>query len=367
MKRITFLPLVIVLILGLAISACGPKQASETPENESGTSAASETPVKNEVIKMTLAYGSKAPQEGRYTYTQELHLWAQKIEEESDGRVHIDIYPAETLLEYENIFKGVVNRQADIGLWSPHYGLSEFPVSSVFELPGVPWGTYEQTYTVLHELYDEFPELQAEYEGTKPLFFTSQPSSMLAIAKDVVVHTPSDVKGMKLASSDVLADLIKEIGATPVSIPGADRYLAIDRGMVDGTEIVWGGVLAFQLFDVCKTFTENVGFGQPCSVVIMNQKTWDSLPSDIQDIFDSLNKPTSLAMLKGYATEGDTAREATRNAGRTIYSPTTDEYKLWTEAFSPMRDKWVQEREAEGLPGKEVADELFKLAEEYSK
>jgi TRAP-type C4-dicarboxylate transport system substrate-binding protein len=99
----------------------------------------------------------------------------------------------------------------------------------------------------------------------------------------------------------------------------------------------------------------------------MNQKTWDSLPSDIQDLFTNSEESGALAILDGYIAEGDTARETVLNAGRTIYVPTSEETELWTEAYGPLRDAWVQEREAEGLPGREAVDELLSLAREYNK
>jgi TRAP-type C4-dicarboxylate transport system substrate-binding protein len=99
----------------------------------------------------------------------------------------------------------------------------------------------------------------------------------------------------------------------------------------------------------------------------MNQKTWDSLPSDIQDIFTSSEESGAIAVLNGYIAEGDTAREIVRKAGRTIYEPTVEETKLWTDAYGPLRETWVQEREAEGLSGQEAVDELLSLAQGYNK
>jgi TRAP-type C4-dicarboxylate transport system substrate-binding protein len=368
MKKITFVSLimVLVLVLGIAFSACNAKPASETPSEGSETPA-SETTAKSEVIKMKLAYCAPAAKAGRYSYVQEIDNWAAQIVEKSNGRVQIDVYPGESLLEYENLFQGVVNGQAEIGYWSPHYDMSAFSFTSVYEVPGVPWTTSEATYNIMHDIYDEFPELQDEFEGTKLLFLTSQPAPLVCISKDKVIKVPADMKGLKLACADSSADLMEAVGATPVSMPAADRYLAIERSMVDGTEIIWGGVLAFQLMEVCKTFTENIGFGQSSNAMIMNQKTWDSLPSDIQELFNSMNEPGAVAILDGYISEGDAARETVRNAGRTIYAPTMEEAMLWSEAYGPLREAWIQEREAEGLPGREAVDELLRLAQEYSK
>jgi TRAP-type C4-dicarboxylate transport system substrate-binding protein len=363
MKKLLLISFIMVLVAGLVFGGCAKPTTSENATD--GT----EPPAKTEVIKLKLAYGAPAAKPDRYSYVQAIDEWAQQISDESNGRVQIDIYPGESLLEYENVFQGVVSGQAEIGYWAPHYDMSAFPMTSVFEVPGIPWGTSEMTYTVMHELYNKLPEMQAEFEGTKLLFLTSQPAALVCVSKDknLVVHTPSDMKGLKIACADSSAELIEAVGGTPVSMPAADRYLAIERGMVDGTEIIWGGVLAFQLMEVCQSFTEKVGFGQSSNAMIMNQKTWDSLPSDIQDIFTSSEESGAIAVLNGYIAEGDTAREIVRKAGRTIYEPTVEETKLWTDAYGPLRETWVQEREAEGLSGQEAVDELLSLAQGYNK
>ena len=51
-------------------------------------------------------------------------------------------------------------------------------------------------------------------------------------------------------------------------------------------------------------------------------------------------------------------------AGRTIYSPTPEELDLWIEALQPLQEEWVQEREAKGLPAREMLDEMLRIARE---
>ncbi|GAH94877.1 unnamed protein product [marine sediment metagenome] len=41
------------------------------------------------------------------------------------------------------------------------------------------------------------------------------------------------------------------------------------------------------------------------------------------------------------------------------------EQEKWREAAKPTWDKWVAEREAEGVPGQEIIDETLRLFEKY--
>jgi hypothetical protein len=41
--------------------------------------------------------------------------------------------------------------------------------------------------------------------------------------------------------------------------------------------------------------------------------------------------------------------------------------KLWYTAMKPMQEKWVEEMEAKGLPGRKVFEEAKRLAIKYKK
>jgi TRAP-type transport system periplasmic protein len=366
MKKLFLIPLIALLIAGLAIGGCA------SPEPEPASEATPETTPENEatpdVITLTFAYGAPAPKEGSpFDYQQAMENWAQKIEEETDGRVQIDTYPGGSLLEHADIFQGVTTGIADMGCWFPQYDQSVFVLNGVFLQPGVAWSTPDTRVSIIKEMYSEFPELLAEYEGAKPLFFASMDPSVLCIAKDTVVHTPEDIDGMRIAAAGLSAEALKIVGAVPVSTPAPDRYLSLERGVVDGTEIAWGGVRGYRLYEVCQSFTENVGFGSVFCALVINQQVWDSLPEDIQQVFIDLNDWASEECHRGFATATELAIDLTEEAGRTIYTTTPEELKLWADAMSPMHEVWIEDCESKGLSSAgDIIGEMLRLVDEYN-
>jgi TRAP-type C4-dicarboxylate transport system substrate-binding protein len=96
--------------------------------------------------------------------TEALEPWAKKIEEESKGRLKIEIYPSATLSKpgttYDATAKGIV----DIGMQAQGYTAGRFHLTQIVELPGIT-NTAQQQSCILHKLYDE-GVIKDEYEDT---------------------------------------------------------------------------------------------------------------------------------------------------------------------------------------------------------
>ena len=65
--------------------------------------------------------------------------WIQAVDEATDGQVKITSYPGETLLKAADVYNGVVQGIADIGLSCFSYTRGRFPVLEAFELPGITY------------------------------------------------------------------------------------------------------------------------------------------------------------------------------------------------------------------------------------
>ena len=60
-------------------------------------------------------------------------------------------------------------------------------------------------------------------------------------------------------------------------------------------------------------------------------------------------------------------RAEAEKMGHTIVKLTPEERELWVQASAPIRDKWIAEHEAKGLPGKAIYEEAKRLISKYSK
>lgn len=102
--------------------------------------------------------------------------------------------------------------------------------------------------------------------------------------------------------------------------------------------------------------------------MVMNRKTWDSLPSDIQKSIDELSG-LRISEIGGkvFDMESAEAFKLLTERGIERYRLPPEELKRWKDAVAPIKDWWVAETQAKGLPAKEVLGEILRLSEKYSK
>ena len=149
--------------------------------------------------------------------TEALQPWAKKIEEESKGRLKIEIYPSATLSKpgatYDATAKGIV----DIGMQTQGYTAGRFPLTQIVELPGIT-NTAQQQSCILHKLYDD-GVIKNEYEDTHLLALIGTGQGALHTV-DKPIRTPADMKGLRIRQpSAVASHIIEATGAAPVGMP----------------------------------------------------------------------------------------------------------------------------------------------------
>ena len=74
-------------------------------------------------------------------------------------------------------------------------------------------------------------------------------------------------------------------------------YTAVDRGVVDGLATMPGSFFSLKLNEVTKYWLW-LPMGCGCNVTVMTQAKWDSLPPDIQMIWEKLNYRDQILLSK---------------------------------------------------------------------
>ena len=92
---------------------------------------------KQEVIK--LSYSVFFPP--THIQAQTADAWAKAINERSEGKVEITVYPGGSLTKAAQVYEGVVNGISDIGMSCYAYTRGRFPLLEAIDLPvGYPDG-----------------------------------------------------------------------------------------------------------------------------------------------------------------------------------------------------------------------------------
>ena len=294
--------------------------------------------------------------------------WIAAVEEATGGMVKIEPYYAESLVPMPDSYDAVTKGTIDIG-----EGLEAFQSVAKFTMGEViTFTSYDRICwkpsAVAWELYEKFPEWQAEYADSKVLFLNGACIlSSLGTTKKPV-RKLEDIQGLKLICAwKWLGKRLEALGGIPLTVPPTD-YTELEKGVADGgSTIVLRLLWDFRFGDVIK-YAVLVPTGHSIMFTVMNLDKWNSLPPDIQKAIDSVSGAYQVEMAdREYQLKYKECLElAPKEFGLEWIVLSEEELARWVEADNPVREEFVAELEAKGLPGRELMDERTRLDIKYS-
>ncbi len=316
-----------------------------------------------QTIKLKFAHNYPPPTALGMTFTH----WAQKINKDTNGRVEITVYGAGALIKPEEFYDATIAGVTDMAYGMLNQDMSRFALDTGLCMAGLnwpqPWPNIDIRLRVYNELREKFPIIREKQKDVVVLYDIIMAPFVFHSPKKVV-RTPNDIKGLKVAATGWYITLADFLGAIPVAIPGPERYMALQKGVIDGSWDLYAGMFAMKIIEVTNNYLE-ADFGDSSGIVIMNKKTFDSLPPDIRKVFLDNREFGIQEWLRLGAEETKRGREEALKRGHTFISLTPEERKLWIDTLSPLREKWVKEQEARGFPAKAFMDEMLRLIKQY--
>jgi TRAP-type transport system periplasmic protein len=356
------------LVLLLLLTACPgddePEEAAEPPpaDPEDPEDPEVEEPADPEAegVDLQWSYAFFAPA-GTFPGRQ-MERWAELVTERTNGQVQVETFPGGTLLAAPDIYDGVIQGVADIGLGSPGYDVGRFPLLSGVALPvGFPNATVASL--VMHDLMEEFEPEELTNDFKIITVFTTEPGFIQTIEP---VQTLDDLSGLTLRGAGGGLDVLAALGADPVGMPMPEVPEAVQTGVIEGyltsREVLQDFGLAEQIRYVTDYPTVVVTFA-----AVMRQSDWDELPSDIQGVIEELSREMTLWTGEYHDQEnvGGALEWAEQEHGLEVIELDDGESARWDERLEPLVEQWVSEVEGMGLPAREFLDRLYELRDEY--
>jgi TRAP-type C4-dicarboxylate transport system substrate-binding protein len=246
------------------------------------------------------------------------------------------------------------------------YGL--MPLNMGVKLAFMGYPNLEEGTKIYNKIYNKFPEIRAEYRDARVLSARMGPAYHLHFTKKEV-RTPADIKGMKIISvGGGLSKEMASMGAAPIDVKVGDLYMSLERGLADGISC---HIPILHAFGILKLVPNNVifkgGHTMGPDMVLFNQKSWNKLPADIQQIFEDLGPWLGQELVKAEGGYIAMVMGMAKKEGHKIITLTPEERQAWIDAVQPVHDKWITDTEAKGLPARAVYDEIKRLVAETNK
>jgi len=292
--------------------------------------------------------------------------WAKMVEERTNNAVKITLFPGNTLTKIKEAYDATIAGVADIAMTVPGYAPGRFRLSPAVNLPMV-FSSSTVASRVTWDLYKKIPAMRAEYSEVKVLFFYCTPPYEIHTVNKAI-NTSKDLKGQQIRASDpISAKILENLGATPVALSMPEAYMGLQKGVLDGLVSPFGPMRGLKTANVTKYHTVNANLFTNVFAIVMNLKKWNSLSPQTQKIIDEVSGAAASERFgKMFDKLSVPDINYMKKQGDTFITLAPEEKKRWAAAILPLRDKWIKDRTAKGLPADKVVNEMIRLSESFS-
>jgi len=280
-------------------------------------------------------------------------IFLEEIEKHTNGRVEVEVYWGESLLKAKEILNGVQEGVVDMGYINPNYYPKQLLVNGSFAI--YPRGPvqYKNAYEAFLECYEEVSELSEEFSSVNQKQLYINTILPMTVTSTKPFTSFEDFKGKRIrASSRWYLAQLAGAGATPVSVPWGDCYMALQTGTIDAVYTNLDGIHRTKLDEAAPhIFTmREIWIAMPQFYTI-NLDTWNSLPEDIQKQLVEAGKSASLRFNELYDNEWDKIIEEQKELGYTVIHASEEDIEKWMAmpVIEQMKEDWIKEAEEEGI------------------
>jgi len=288
-------------------------------------------------------------------------LWAEEIEKRCKGKLKISCRSRGLILPPSYIYEGVLLGTVDIGMSAFSYNPKFFPAMQAIDLTmGYP--DAKVATTVINDFYSKFRP--RELRNVKVLYLHAHSPGLLH--SKIPVHNLKELKRMKIRSTSSTAKLTLALGAIPIVKPQEYTYRLLSENYVDATWSPMGVLKGWRQAEVIKYTIETSCIGYTSGFyVVMNLKKWNSLPKDIQSIFDEVSSEWIPKHAEAWDRGDKEARMYTLDLGNKIIHLSKNEKSRWCETVQPVTEAYIKRVERVRLPGTEYVETIRNLIKKY--
>ncbi|RLB81658.1 MAG: C4-dicarboxylate ABC transporter substrate-binding protein, partial [Deltaproteobacteria bacterium] len=155
-------------------------------------------------------------------------------------------------------------------------------------------------------------------------------------------------------------------GANAVGMPMSATPEALEKGVVKGLFSSLEVMKDFKFAELCKYVTVTDAVVYPFAVV-MNMTKWNSLPRDVQQVFEELG-PQQAAWTGVYMDNHvkQAMSWSKRKQGVKVIRLSKAEKAKWDKLLEPIVNNWVKSAESKGVPGKALVRDIKAFMNMYS-
>lgn len=338
--------LLLTLSMTASLAACGggtDTSSSSDSANSDSSSSGGET--------LTLRMGNQ--QAGDSVATKLDQEMCDRIAEETDGRITVELYSDSALGDYLNQFDELMVGSLDIA----HITASE-AYDSRTSATMIPYLAFD--YDTLLELYSEGSFLRNELEdalngvGIHLGGVFCEGFNGVGVMQPLEnANVPGAEKGCIIRSPmlDVYQLEMMDLGFRISSMPYSDTYSAMQTGVVSGLAGGTAQINYLSFRDIITDYYE-YRYNQEATMILISQKTWDKISPEDQEIITGIIDDICVKAAEEAENACNDAMEKLAAEGINVHTFTDEELSafaescranVWPELGKNYPDGWMDQ------------------------
>lgn len=267
--------------------------------------------------------------------------FAQLVEEKSQGKMLVQIYPNSILYHDDNEMEALQN--GDVQMIAPTISkvTSYLPNWQVLDLPFLI-ETDDQLFSILHGELSE--QLLAELDkfNIKGMTFWTNGFKQMA-ARNAALLEPNDFQQLtfRTMNSTILAKQFSLLGSSTVVTTFNDLYNELTTDSISGQENTLSNIYSKGYYKFHPHITLS-NHGILSYAIVMNQDFWASLSSEEQTIItESLDEIRVWQHEKAIALNEQNLQTLKQIEGVSINTLTAEQREAWQQQIEPIYDDYA--------------------------
>ncbi|MBE7417399.1 MAG: TRAP transporter substrate-binding protein [Ideonella sp.] len=275
--------------------------------------------------EFTYKYGNNLPP------THPMNIAAKKaadrIKEETKGRLEIQIFPSSQLGADTDMMSQVRNGALEFYTQSGLVLANIVPVAGINGI-GFAFKDYDVLWSAMDGDLGALVRTEIEKVGLVPMKRIWDNGFRQITSGAKPINSPADLNGFKIRVpvSPIWVSLFKAFGASPTSMNFSEVYTALQTKIVDGQENPLTLLESAKLYEVQKfcSLTNHMWDG---FWFVANRRAWDRLPADVRDIAARNLDAAALEQRAMLRDQAKTVRSKLEGFGMVFNSPDSGPFR----------------------------------------
>ena len=292
----------------------------------------------------------------RRAFTEHIERLGELLNEKTNGEFTLNISYGGLSKNKENL-DGISIGAFEMAQFCAGYHRDKNRVVTVLELPFLGVENLKQEVAVSNAVYAHPAATEEMAQWNAKLLMTSPMPQYNLVGTGEPRDTLAEFDGMRVRATGGLGQAFKSVGGVPTSVTATEAYQAMESGVVDTVAFAQHAHLSFGTINQADWWTANLNPGTVNCPVVVNIDAYEALSDEHRAALDSSVPEALNHYLENYGKllERWDAVLAEKGVLKVeIADAVIAEFRA--KAADPIRDQWISDMEAQGLPGQELYD-----------